>query len=92
MIWRRRGVNINVDRIIELCYIKLYPNGNEESMSMRINPEMHIPESSSAIHGITDEDVKDCPTFKQVAANLEKHSRDATWQDSTPTDSISRCW
>ena len=66
------GVNINVDRIIELCYIKLYPNGNEESMSMRINPEMHIPESSSAIHGITDEDVKDCPTFKQVAANLEK--------------------
>ena len=49
------GVNINVDRIIELCYIKLYPNGNEESMSMRINPEMHIPESSSAIHGITDE-------------------------------------
>ena len=66
------GVNINVDRIIELCYIKLYPNGNEESMSMRINPEMHIPESSSAIHGITDEDVKDCPTFKQVAVNLEK--------------------
>ena len=66
------GVNINVDRIIELCYIKLYPNGNEESMSMRINPEMHIPESSSAIHGITDEDVKDCPTFKQVASNLEK--------------------
>ena len=66
------GVNINEDRIIELCYIKLYPNGNEESMSMRINPEMHIPESSSAIHGITDEDVKDCPTFKQITAKLEK--------------------
>ena len=37
---------------------------------MRINPERHIPEESSNIHGITDEDVKDCPTFKQVAAKL----------------------
>lgn len=66
------GVNINVDRIVELCYIKLYPNGNEESKSMRINPGMHIPESSSAIHGITDEDVKDCPTFKEIASSLEQ--------------------
>ena len=48
----------------------MYPNGNEESKSMRINPEMHIPESSSAIHGIYDEDVADCPTFKQVAREL----------------------
>ena len=64
------GINITNDRIIELCYIKVYPNGNEESKSMRINPEMHIPESSSAIHGIYDEDVADCPTFKQVAKDL----------------------
>ena len=55
------GINITTDRIVELCYIKVYPNGNEESKSMRINPEMHIPESSSAIHGIYDEDVADCP-------------------------------
>lgn len=64
------GINIATDRIVELCYIKVYPNGNEESKSMRINPEMHIPEASSAIHGIYDEDVKDCPTFKQVAREL----------------------
>ena len=64
------GINITTDRIVELCYIKVYPNGNEESKSMRINPEMHIPESSSAIHGIYDEDVADCPTFKQVAREL----------------------
>lgn len=64
------GVNIATDRIVELCYIKVYPNGNEESKSMRINPEMHIPEASSAIHGIYDEDVKDCPTFKQIAREL----------------------
>lgn len=64
------GINIATDRIVELCYIKVYPNDNEESKSMRINPEMHIPEASSAIHGIYDEDVKDCPTFKQIAREL----------------------
>lgn len=64
------GINITTDRIVELCYIKVYPNGNEESKSMRINPEMHIPEASSAIHGIYDQDVADCPTFKQVAQYL----------------------
>ena len=61
------GVNINNDRIVEICYLKVYPNGNEESKTMRINPEMHIPEQSSAVHGIYDEDVADCPTFKEVA-------------------------
>ena len=61
---------MSTDRIVELCYIKVEPNGNEETCSMRINPERHIPEESSNIHGITDEDVKDCPTFKQVAAKL----------------------
>ncbi len=64
------GTNISNDRIVELCYIKVYPNGDEESKSMRVNPEMHIPETSSAVHGIYDEDVADCPTFKQIARNL----------------------
>ena len=43
------GTNINTDRIVEICYLKVYPNGNEETKTMRINPEMHIPEQSSAI-------------------------------------------
>lgn len=64
------GINITNDRIVELCYIKVFPNGNEEAKSMRINPEMHIPETSSAIHGIYDDDVRDCPTFKQIAREL----------------------
>lgn len=64
------GVNITNDRIVELCFIKVYPNGNEEAKSMRINPEMHIPETSSAVHGIYDEDVADCPTFKDIAHDL----------------------
>lgn len=66
------GTNINTDRIVEICYLKVYPNGNEESKTMRINPEMHIPEASTAIHGITDEDVADCPTFKDVAKDIMK--------------------
>ena len=52
------GTNINTDRIVEICYLKVYPNGNEEAKTLRINPEMHIPEASTAIHGIHDEDAK----------------------------------
>ncbi len=66
------GININTDRIVELCYLKIFPNGNEESKTMRINPEMHIPEASSAVHGIYDEDVVGCPTFKEIAKSLAK--------------------
>lgn len=64
------GLDIVKDRIVEICYIKVEPNGNEESRTMRINPECHIPEACTAIHGISDDDVKDCPTFKQVANEL----------------------
>lgn len=66
------GTNINSDRIVEICYLKVYPNGNEESKTLRINPEMPIPADSSAIHGIYDQDVVDCPTFKEVAKNIAR--------------------
>lgn len=66
------GTNINTDRIVEICYLKIYPNGNEESKTLRINPEMHIPESSTAIHGIHDEDVANCPTFREVARDIAR--------------------
>ena len=71
------GINVTSDRIVELCYIKVFPNGNEESKSMRINPQMPIPPHSTAVHGITDDDVKDCPTFKEVAKELELTFRDS---------------
>lgn len=64
------GTNINTDRIVEICYLKVYPNGNEEAKTMRINPEMHIPAEASAVHGIYDADVADCPTFKEVARGI----------------------
>ncbi|HOO94194.1 MAG TPA: 3'-5' exonuclease [Proteiniphilum sp.] len=64
------GINITHDRIVEISFLKVHPNGKEEIKSRRINPEMPIPPQATAIHGITDEDVKDCPTFKQVARSL----------------------
>lgn len=66
------GVNIVTDRIVEISYLKIYPNGREESKTIRINPEMHIPEFSTAIHGISDEDVANCPTFKEVAKEIAR--------------------
>lgn len=64
------GVDVSKDRIVEICYIKVWPNGNEVSRTMRINPGVHIPEQSSAVHGIYDADVADCPTFKEVAQDI----------------------
>ena len=76
------GTDVAKDHIVELCYIKIYPCGNEKSESMRIRPvdalglTVHIPEQASAVHGIYDEDVKDCPTFKEIAPNLQEVLRD----------------
>jgi DNA polymerase-3 subunit epsilon len=64
------GINVSSDRIVEISVLKINPNGKEEWMSNRINPEMPIPPKSTAIHGITDEDVADSPTFKEIAKKL----------------------
>lgn len=66
------GVNVSRDRIVEICYLKVWPNGNEVARTMRINPEMHIPEAATAVHGIHDEDVADCPTFRMIAKEVAK--------------------
>ena len=64
------GIDVSKDRIVEICYIKVYPDGREVEYSKRINPGMHIPESASAVHGIYDDDVKGCPLFKDVAREI----------------------
>ena len=61
------GVDTTKDRIIEISMIKVMPHGEEIVKTRRINPLMHIPESATAVHGITDEDVKDAPTFAHIA-------------------------
>ncbi len=67
------GVNIARDRIVELSALKVMPNGTEQQKTLRVNPEMPIPAEASAIHGIYDADVKDCPTFRGVARELANY-------------------
>lgn len=67
------GVNIAKDRIVEVSVLKVYPNGKEEQRTFRVNPDMHIPEEASNVHGIYDEDVKDCPLFKNIAKELARY-------------------
>ncbi len=64
------GLNTSHDRIVEISLIKIAPNGEETVKTRRINPECPIPPESTEIHGISDEDVKDCPTFKQIGKSL----------------------
>ena len=66
------GTSIVHDRIVEISYLKVWPNGKEESKTLRINPGMPIPKEASDVHHITDEDVAGCPTFKQVAKQLSQ--------------------
>lgn len=64
------GLNISKDRIVEIAIIKINPDGSEESFSSLVNPEMEIPQEVIDIHGITNEKVKDAPTFSQLAPKL----------------------
>jgi len=64
------GINVSTDRIVELSVLKINTDGREEWMSTLINPEIPVPPKSTAIHGITDEDVAGAPTFREVAKNL----------------------
>lgn len=67
------GVDPAKDRIVEICTVKVSPDGTEECKTRRLNPEMPIPIESSLIHGIYDKDVADCPTFKSVAKSLHSY-------------------
>ena len=64
------GVNILNDRIVEISVVKIFPDGRREVKTRRINPEMHIPEEASAIHGIYDKDVANEPTFRAISKNF----------------------
>ena len=66
------GINIVTDRIVEIALIKVNLDGSEEEKTRRVNPQMPIPAEASAIHGITDEDVKDEPTFREIAKSMSK--------------------
>ncbi len=64
------GLNRKTDRIIDLALIKLHPDASRISIEFRVNPGIPISPSSTAIHGITDDDVKGCSLFKSVAQEV----------------------
>ena len=80
------GLNIASDRIVELSYYKVFPNGTSEGKTFRVKPvqmmlgqevQLHISEEASAVHGIYDEDLVNCPTFKEIAPELVNVLEDA---------------
>ena len=89
------GLDVATDRIVEISYHKVFPNGTAEGKTLRIRPTvmrhrtdefgkpyveettMHIPEESTLIHGISDDDVADCPTFREVAPQIADVLRDS---------------
>lgn len=71
------GINVASDRIVEISILKAMPNGDEEIKTLKIKPLIPIPLESSLIHGIYDEDVKDAPTFKDVAQEIVDFLADA---------------
>lgn len=66
------GINIAKDRIVEISILKVYPNGNKESKTWLVNPEMEIPKEASDIHHITNEQVVTEPTFNELASEVSK--------------------
>ncbi|WP_081211508.1 3'-5' exonuclease [Salegentibacter sediminis] len=64
------GTNLAKDRIVEIAILKIFPNGNKESKTWLVNPEIKIPEEVIAIHGISNEKVADEPTFKELSFRI----------------------
>ena len=64
------GVNVAKDRIVEISILKIFPNGNKESKTWLVNPEMSIPKEVVAVHGITDEKVANEPTFAELSSKV----------------------
>ena len=71
------GINISKDRVVEISILKVHPDGKEEMTTWRVNPEMKIPAEVTAIHGISDADVADKPTFKDISKDVYNMIRDS---------------
>lgn len=71
------GINVASDRIVEISILKVFPNGNKESFTWRVNPGIPIPAETTAIHGISDEMVANEPTFKELALKVYNLIKDS---------------
>jgi DNA polymerase-3 subunit epsilon len=66
------GINVSIDRIVEIAIVKIGLDGTKQVKRRLVNPEMPIPKASSDVHGITDEMVKDAPSFKAIANEIKQ--------------------
>lgn len=66
------GINVSTDKIVEIAIVKILPDGTKQVKRKLVNPEMAIPKAVSEIHGISDEMVKEAPTFKQIANEIKQ--------------------
>ncbi|NBL65885.1 3'-5' exonuclease [Flavobacterium sp. NST-5] len=71
------GTDISKDRIVEISILKVFPNGNKESRTFLVNPERPIPAETTAVHGITNEQVANEPTFKELAHTIFNMIKDS---------------
>ena len=71
------GINITLDRIVEISILKVFQDGKEEKKTWLVNPEMPIPPQATAVHGISDDKVADAPTFKIIAKEINTWIKDA---------------
>ncbi len=71
------GINIATDKIVEISILKVFPNGNKESKTWLVNPEIEIPQGAIDVHGITNEKVVTEPTFKELASKVSEMIADA---------------
>lgn len=66
------GINLSTDRIVEIAIVKVMPDGEKKVKRKLLNPEIAIPQASTDVHGISNEMVKDAPTFRQVANEIKQ--------------------
>lgn len=71
------GINISKDRIVEISIHKVFPDGKEQTYTKKVNPTIPIPPEVTLVHGISDEDVADAPTFKDLAKEIYMMIKDS---------------
>ena len=71
------GINIATDRIVEISILKIFPNGNKQSHTWRVNPTVPIPPETTAVHGITDQMVANEPVFKDLSKQVYELIKDS---------------
>ncbi|MGG5485423.1 exonuclease domain-containing protein [Gaetbulibacter sp. PBL-D1] len=71
------GINISSDRIVEISILKVYPDGKEETYTKRVNPTIPIPPEVTKVHGVSDADVANAPTFKEISKEVHNLIKDA---------------